>query len=73
MVEDTQTYYRRRCSEELAAAERATHPNAANIHRSLAARYSTLAGQAQVRSIDGPQTEERATEGESEMVRSAVS
>jgi hypothetical protein len=56
MIEDTESYYRRRCSEELGAAERATDPLAAEIHRSLAARYSALAGQPQVRAIerDGP-------------------
>jgi hypothetical protein len=53
MSEDTEAYYRRRCSEELDAAERATDPIAAGIHRSLAERYSALAGESQVRSLHG--------------------
>jgi hypothetical protein len=52
MIEDTETYYRRRSNEELAAAQHAADPAAANIHRSLAARYSALAGQPQVRRVE---------------------
>ena len=52
MIEDTETYYRRRWKEELAAAEQATDANAASVHRSLAARYSVLSGEPQVRSVD---------------------
>ena len=52
MIEDTESYYRRRWKEELAAAEQATDANAASVHRSLAARYSVLSGEPQVRSVD---------------------
>ena len=52
MIEDTESYYRRRWMEETAAAEQATDENAANVHRSLAARYSVLSGEPQVRSLD---------------------
>jgi len=52
MVEDMGTYYRRRQSEELAAAERATTAEAATIHRSLAARYSALAGEPQLADLE---------------------
>ena len=56
MVEDTETYYRRREKEELAAAERAVDPVAADIHRSLAARYSALTGH--LRLLDSPDQDE---------------
>lgn len=52
MIENTETYYRRRWSEELAAAEQAADPIVANIHRSMAARYSVLAGDPQVRAVE---------------------
>ena len=52
VVEDTETYYRRRQREELAAAQRATDPVAANIHRSLAARYSALTGHLRLHSSE---------------------
>ena len=55
MTEDTETYYRRRWMEETAAAEQATDENAANVHRSLAARYAVLSGEPQVRSMDEEQ------------------
>jgi hypothetical protein len=48
MIEDTETYYRRREREELDAADRSTDPVAAEIHRSLAARYSALNGHLRV-------------------------
>lgn len=35
-------YFIKRASEELAAAERATSPNAARIHRELSLRYSEM-------------------------------
>jgi hypothetical protein len=51
--EDTETYYRRRWEEETDAADRATDPVAADVHRSLAERYLALCGEPQRRSIDG--------------------
>ena len=54
MVEDTETYYRRREREELEAAQRATDPVAADIHRSLAARYSVLNGHLRVLDTPSP-------------------
>ena len=36
------TYYRRRVEEELAAAERASDPAVASIHRELARRYREI-------------------------------
>jgi len=38
------SYFIRRASEELAAAERATSPKAASIHSELALRYSAMIG-----------------------------
>jgi hypothetical protein len=43
MPQNRDIYFQRRLAEELAAAERATDAAAANIHRSLAIKYSTLA------------------------------
>lgn len=57
IAENTETYYRRRCSEELGAADRATDPVAAEIHRSLAARYSALAGHLKVAPVEPDRTD----------------
>lgn len=58
MIEDTETYYRRRCKEELEAAERSTDPIAAEVHRALAKRYSVLSGK-QVRPVPKDQAVHR--------------
>ena len=58
VVEDTETYYRRREREETEAAQRAADPVAAAIHRSLAARYSALNGHLRV--LDTPERDEAA-------------
>ena len=42
MRESDRSYYQRRAEEELLAAERASDPQAAMIHRALAARYHQL-------------------------------
>ena len=42
MVKFDRSYLVKRASEELAAAERATSPSAAKIHRELAQRYSAM-------------------------------
>ena len=52
MIEDTEAYYRRRWKEELAAADLAADAKAADVHRSLAARYSVLSGEPQVRGVE---------------------
>ena len=44
MTNDLGNYYRRRHNDEQAAADSATNPEAAAIHRALAARYAGLAG-----------------------------
>jgi hypothetical protein len=41
------SYFIKRTSEELAAAERATSPTAAKIHRELALRYSAMSDEEQ--------------------------
>jgi hypothetical protein len=46
-VEDNFNYYRRRAAEELNAADRAPSAAVAAVHRSLAERYSVLAGEPQ--------------------------
>jgi hypothetical protein len=46
-VEDNLNYYRRRAGEELAAAEQAPSAAVAAVHRSLADRYTALAGEPQ--------------------------
>jgi hypothetical protein len=55
VVEDTESYYRRRWKEELTAAEQAAEEKAASIHRSLAARYAVLCGEPQMRILDDPE------------------
>ena len=46
-MEDNLNYYRRRAAEELSAAEQAPSAVVAAVHRSLAERYSALAGESQ--------------------------
>ena len=46
-LEDNRIYYRRRAAEEAVAAEHAASSSAAAVHRSLAERYSALAGESQ--------------------------
>jgi hypothetical protein len=47
MLDDNLVYFRRRATEELAAAECAPNAAIAAVHRSMAARYLTLSQEAQ--------------------------
>jgi uncharacterized lipoprotein YmbA len=46
-AEENLNYYRRRAAEELAAADGASSAVVAAVHKSLAERYSALAGEPQ--------------------------